>query len=96
MREPIKILDLVKEYEKNLLLIENLKFANDVIKAKLKSVPPKEGIRIDDYIISYVKGKETISFNSKLLKQENLELYERYSIKKIGESSIKIKRISKG
>lgn len=95
MRVPINIIELVREYEENLLLIEKLKFANDVIKAKLKSVTPKEGIRVEDYIISYVKGKETVSFNSKLLKQENLEIYEKYAIRKIGESSIKIKKVNK-
>lgn len=92
MKQPINVEELVEQYEENLRIIEQKKLDNDIIKTKLLKITPPEGIRVNDYIVSLVKGKETISFNSKLLKKENLELWEKYIIKKIGEQSIRITR----
>lgn len=93
MKQPINIEQLVEHYEENLRIIEQKKFENDVIKAKLKKITPPEGIRVNNFVVSLVKGKETISFNSKQLKKDNFELWLQYAVKKLGEPSIKIMRV---
>lgn len=90
---PIYVEELVTQYEENLRIIEQKKFDNDVIKAKLMKITPEEGIRVKDYLISLIKGKETISFNSKQLKKDNESLWQKYVIKKISEPFIKITRV---
>lgn len=93
MKQPINVEQLVEQYEENLRIIEQKKFENDAIKTKLIKVTPPEGIRVNQYVISLVKGRETTSFNSKQLKKDNIEVWLQYAIKKIGDPTIKIMRV---